>query len=336
MDDTTKELILSKGVPLDTYSNSFVDLGANNHSALKRLAIIATNIYKYDLPIPPSPFIEFVADKTGGKSKLDFSMVIDGKKGSGKSYSSTYLACRYAMEMADRFGNDPKDYFSIENCALLEDTEKITHLLEESNKQDAIVIDDASIAVGSRDFATQSNKNFNRILAVCRTKRWFVLFNTPVKSHIDLQIRELVDVTSNVYKSFHEGGFNLLKINSSSVSEFKNKNMVIKRRMAFFDRKFDFWVAYSPEMLDPYKGFITKYDAAREAATMRLIHSIAAEEKERKSPVSKREKAKQELFDKHFTVIKTMVETGRSMREMRMKTGLSQSRIDIIRAQGGI
>ena len=140
--------IQAANVPLEIYLNNYVDLGPNNKSAVIRFIHICKAIYENDLPLPPSPFVDFIADRTTGKSKQDFTMIVDAKKGWGKSYSSAYIAARYAMELADRFKQDPKDYFSLENTALLEDTEGITRILDEADKQQAIIIDDAGTAIG--------------------------------------------------------------------------------------------------------------------------------------------------------------------------------------------
>ena len=193
MGQDLRDNIVAHGVPISVYDNALVDLGPANHSSLARLANLATNITKYNLPIPPSPFIELIAGRTSGDSKQDFSMLMDGPKGKGKSYSSAYIQGRYAMEMAERFGQDPKDFFTLDNCVLLEDTEAITRIAEEADKYQGILVDDAGTAVGSRDFQQEKNKNVNMLLSVCRPRRWFLLFNSPVKTHIDLQIRELVE-----------------------------------------------------------------------------------------------------------------------------------------------
>jgi hypothetical protein len=274
MDESIKELIINANVPLCIYTNNYADLGPRNNSALDRFAIICTNISKYNLPLPPSPFIEFVVDRTTGKSKQDFTGTIDGKKGMGKSYTGGFECGRYAIELADRWGQDPTDYFSLENCALLEDTEGITKILDEAEKYQAILIDDAGIAVGSRDFATQKNKNLNKILTVCRTKRWFLMQNAPLTSQIDLQQRELMDMSGHIYKSFHKAGFNLVKINSIEHTYRNGKRKVFERKFIFYDRKMDFYCAYSPDVLDPFEGFTDKYDKLREEAANNLISEV--------------------------------------------------------------
>jgi hypothetical protein len=328
--------IIGAGIPLEIYTQGYVDLGASNTSALKRMANLAQLIAKHNLPIPPSPFVEFVADRTSGESKQDFSLVIDGKKGSGKSYSSMYLLSRYAMELAERYKKEPEDYFSLENCALLEDTERILELMKKTPKHAGLLIDDASTAVGSRNFLSESNKNFNMLLAICRTKRWFLVFNTPVDSHIDLQIRELVDATSSVYRSFHKGGFNILKITSSDVNTRGPKKQIYRKRFSFFDRLFDFWVAFSPDRLEPYKGFTDAYDRQRDEATLKLIDKIAREERLAKNPILKRDQQRQEIQDKYGPMVILMAKEGKSTKAIQRATGLSEYRINVIKHGGGI
>jgi hypothetical protein len=310
MDEDTKAKILAAGIPLEVYTDNYADLGPSNNSALKRLAIISSTIVQEKLPIPPSPMIEWICERTGGKSKQDFTMTLDGKKGMGKSMSTLYITCRYAMNMAELNGHDAKDYFTLDNCALLEDTNKITDIMETADKYQAIIIDDASTALGSRDFGKQSNKNFNKILTVCRTKRWFVILNMPIVSHTDLQIRELVDARSRVYKSFHAGGFNVLKINSSDIVEHRGKNVMHKRRMSFFDKKFDFWVAFSPDILDPFKGIADTYDKQRDDAALNLIREISSKERTAADPRTKYEAKFEELLHTHGDAVFKAVTDG--------------------------
>jgi len=333
MPEEDKERILAAGVPPTVYTDCYTELGPANKSALKRFVKICDKIYKNNLPLPPSPFIEFVVDRTTGTSKQDFTGMVDGKKGKGKSYSTGYLLGRYAIEVADRFGQDPKDYFTLENCALLEDTQGITKILDEAEKYQAIMIDDASIAMGSRDFATQKNKNLNKIMTVCRTKRWFVMQNAPMTSHIDLQERELMDMSAHIYKSYHEGGFNIVKINSIDSSYRMGRKRIFEKRYSFYDRKIDFYCAYSPDILDPFEGFIEKYDKQREEAANRLIKEIGIQEKGRMNPVNKREQNQLEYLERHGWTIKKMKEEGISNYQISAETGLTPHMINVLYAR---
>jgi hypothetical protein len=330
MDEDTKKEILDAEVPLSIYDKSITDLGPANKSAIKRFVTICDRIRKHNLPLPPSPFMEYVVDRTTGESKQDFSMQVDGKKGAGKSSSSGYWGGRYAIEVADRWGQDAKDYFSIDNCALLEDTEGITKILDEAEKYQAIIIDDASVALGSRDFGTQKNKNLNKIMTVCRTKRWFVIQNAPITSHIDLQQRELMDAVAHIYRSYHAAGFNILKINSMESQYRFAKKRSFEKRFSFKDKKIDFYCAYSPDVLDPFKGFIERYERQREEATNRIIRDVKVQETNRANPETKQERKRRESLEKHGWTIKKMREEGKSYRQITAETGLSDRMINYV------
>lgn len=313
------------GLKPEMYTKGYADLGPANTSALGRFFFIADTILNHNLPLPPSSFIEMVVDQTTGKSKQDFRMTMDGKPGMGKSTSCFYLGGRYGIETADRLGGEPTDYFSMDNCVLLQDTDGVMQLLEKAEPHQCVVIDDAGVAAGSRDFQTQSNKNLNKIYQTCRTKRWFTIFNLPVITHIDLQIRELVNAKSRVYAKNHARGFNILKINESEISTHGRKNVEYKHRFAPVEgKKLDFYVAYSIEILDAYKGFMEKYDKLRDEAATRLICDTAEEERDKKAGVTKRDKKFQEEIDKHYDTIRSIYADGGSIKEMMRRTHLSE------------
>ena len=311
--------------------NALVDLGGQNKAALKRLAILATDHIKSGEPTPISPFCEWVADRLTGISKQDFSILMGGKKGSGKSYSSLYLATRIAESLARRVGGKPEDYFNLQNCALLEDSENISRILNDAGKQQVIIIDDASTAVGSRDFQSSGNKNFNKLLTTCRTRRWCLILNVPVRTHVDLQIRELVDCTASVYKSFHAAGFNVLKIMSNDVQATVKGNKTYARRLSFSDRKIDFWIAQSPSPV-----LAAKYDLLRDEAAQRLISdSVAASDKKNAPKVSASERNLKNLVSRFGNAITLDLKNGITMNEIAGKHGLTNFNVRrIIRFMG--
>ena len=314
----------------DIYFNRYADLGPQNASALKRMVYFAKTVLKSDLPLPPSPFIDLVANQTTGKSKQDFRMTMDGKPGSGKSTSCSYLAARYAIEVAERFGRNCREFYNIDHCIMLQDTANLVDKLTQIPDYAAVVIDDAGVAAGSREFASISNRNLNKIYQTCRTKRWFTLFNVPVVTHIDLQIRELVSAKSRVFAKFHDEGFNLLKINESEISTSGKKNVEYKHRLAPDGKKIDFWVTYSPDVLPGYSGFMEVYDKLRAEAADDLIEATAVVEKDRKSGVSKQQKKYQDELTRYGDTVLQMMTENAPRSEITKLTGLSPYKMDKI------
>lgn len=305
----------------EIYQTGLYDLGPKNNSALKKLANVAQEIQNEHLetgaPYPDSQFSDFVADLITGPDKQDFSIIISGDKGTGKSYTGLFVAPRWADAVARKLGGTRDDYFSLNNCALLEDTDGINKILKISKKHQIIIVDDAGVAVGSRDFATTSNKNFNKLLSTCRTMRWCVILTVPMRSHLDKQVRELVSASAHVYKSFHKGGFNILKMGKVKILQnFKDK--AIYPRFVFNDKKVEFWVAFSP---DP--NLAEEYDRRRDMASQRLIaESLTGEEIEKLKP---REKRWREIVELHYETIKKM--KGKSIASMMIECDLTERQV---------
>jgi hypothetical protein len=306
MPQTQRDLIQSVGFPLQSYFTGKVILGPVNKSSITKFANMNTLITKYELPFPPSQFIEMVVDRTTGNSRQDFREIIDGKPGAGKSYSAIYGCARYAIEAADRHGQNPKDYFSLDNCALLQDTEGVTRLMDDLDKYQAVLIDDAGVSVGNKDFLSQSNKNLGAIMQTCRTKRWYVMFTAPMNKHLDLQIRELTYCRGNIYKSCHDANFNIIQQKGVHIQYRSSKYKEYNPHFIFDDVKTDLYAYFNPELLAPYKNIIRDYDKARDAAADSLIHERATQEKDAKNPVDKRDKKNKDIIEKYKDTVYTM------------------------------
>lgn len=314
---------------LELYFDGYSDLGPDNASAINRQWRISKTILDYGLPLPPSGFIDYVCNLTSGRSKQDFRMLMDGKPGMGKSTCCIYNAARYAIEMASRFNKDPHDYFNLDYCVMLQDTGGVTELLSKTPKFAAVIIDDAGVAVGSREFATLSSRNLTKIYQTCRTKRWFTQFNVPVATQIDKQIRELVSAKSRVYRSYHNDGFNILKINNIEISTV-SKTAEYKHSIVVKGKKIDFWTTYSPDILPGFEHSMEDYDKLREDAADDLIFNTNESEKDRKKGVSKRDKKYQEELTMHGNIVLQMVNEGESYAKITKKTGLSPYKADRI------
>lgn len=308
MDAATIQKILEAGVPLELYKSGILHLGANNRKALERCANIGTQITREKLPLPPSLFIEFVCDLTSGSDVRDYRMTLDGEPGDGKSYTSLYLAARYAIEMSSRMGGVPTDYFSLKNCALLQDTAGVTKLLNEVGKYQAVVIDDAGIAAGNRNYGTKDNKDIDAIMQVCRTKRWFLIYNAPNRRHVDLHIRELVYSKGYIYKPCHAAGMNIIKIHREKIDTTRRQGNEFKQRYTLGGKKISFFMEYSTELLDPFKGMMKEYDKNREKATEQLIQERANSSEDRKNPRSKSDIKWQEKVTKYYDYVKEQYE----------------------------
>jgi hypothetical protein len=306
MDAETRQKIIDAGIPIDLYDIGYTTLGAVNKSSITKFANMITAITENKLPLFPSKFSEMVVDICNGKSKQDFREIIDGKPGAGKSYSALYGAGRYAIEAAEKLGQDPKDFFTLDNCALLQDTEGVTQLLDGLDKHQAVVIDDAGVSAGHKDFASKSNKNLDAIMATCRTKRWYVIFTAPMNKHLDLTIRELMYCRGKIYKSCHDAGFNIVQQQGISWQKSNQKWIEINPHYVYDDQRVEMYAYFTPDLLEPYKNIIAEYDKVRDAAADSLIHDKAMEEKERNNPVDKKEEKFKAILEANRQIVYNM------------------------------
>ncbi len=338
MDDNTRNLIISAGIPLEIYTTGLIHLGPNNKQALERFANIVTKITYNQLPLPPDRFVEFVVDTTSGTvTKADYRMTLDALPSYGKSYTSIEKAARYAMDLAERWGQDPKDYFTLTNCALLQDTEGVTALMDSLGKYQAVVIDDAGVSAGNRNWNSPENKAIGAIMQTCRTKRWFLTWNMPNRKFVDNQIRDLVYAKAQIYKPCHAAQFNILKINSVKTNPDDPMQKEYRHRFSFDGRKVNFHASFSPELLDPYKGLIEKYDAGRDLAGDALIHDRAIRQKQlkidRKPSAEKKREEWQEKVSKHYKYVvqqvKAAEQEGREVNRTKIReyTGLTDRNV---------
>jgi len=240
---TEAEALTPPSVPFIS-NTGIINLGPANAGALRRLANYVQRISNGEIPLPDSPFIEWAADRITGEDRQDLVVFLQGRRGSGKSYSCLYIGKRLAQAIAKRKGGVWKDYFSLKNVATLEDTDAIIGLLSTVGKYQVVLIDDCSLAISNRSWNSPENRNFNALLSVCRTNRWILLLTAPLKKHVDNQLREMTDLNATVYKSFHKGGFNVLKIVSSDISTAGKE---YTRKMHFGKRKIDYWVTFKPD-----------------------------------------------------------------------------------------
>lgn len=255
---------MSEAIPF--LSNNLIDLGPANPSAIRRLAHYASLLIKSGEPIPDSPFIEWAADRITGKDRQDLVVFLQGRRGSGKSYSCLWIGKRLGIAIAKRKGGQWNDYFNLANIATLEDTDSIMQLLDETGKYQVVLIDDAGLAVSNRSWNSPQNRNFNALLQTCRTRRWVLLLTAPLKKQTDNQTRDLCDINGTVYKSFHGEGFNILKITSSEISPTGKE---YNHRLNFGKKKVDFWVTFKPD-----DDLTREYDLQRDASAIEVNKRI--------------------------------------------------------------
>jgi len=104
--------------------------------------------------------------------------VITGDTGTGKSFSSL------------RLGSLVDEDFRIENVVF--DIKELIDLIEVRPPGSLLVLDEAGISFGSRDFMSKQNKVMSSVIQMFRFKQIALIWTLPDISMIDIQARRLM------------------------------------------------------------------------------------------------------------------------------------------------
>jgi hypothetical protein len=321
------EAITASDIPW--HAPGIIDLGPSNGSAITRLAFYAAALLKSGEPIPQGPFGEWAANRICGDDKQDLVMFLAGRRGSGKSYSSLWIGIQIAQWVASIKGGTWQDYFSMRNVATLENTDKVMKILNTAGMHNVVIIDDASLAVNNRNWASTPSKNFVALLTICRDRRWCLIFTAPLKKMTDNQVRDMVDLTATVYKSYHadinkRGGFNILKVVSWDIS---TSGKEYSKKMHFGKKKIDFWVTFRPDL-----SIIEDYDRRRSDGRQKVTDNIIEHgsyqmtgERKKKPRSNAAEENTREYVKVHGEKLKTVIteEPTISMNQLSVRMGAS-------------
>ena len=328
------ETITADQIPWHT--QGLIHLGPNNGSAITRLAFYAVALLKTKEPIPEGPFSEWAAGRICGEDMQDLVIFLAGRRGSGKSYSALWMAIRVAKSVAKLKGGKWQDYFKMDNIATLENTERVMEILNNTGMNNVVIIDDASLAINNRNWASTPSKNFVALLTICRDRRWCLILTAPLKKMADNQVRDMVDLTATVYKPYHanvngRGGFNIIKLVSGDIS---TSGKEYTKKMHFEKKKIDFWVTFRPE-----KEIISEYNQRRSDGRQKVIDSIVengtyqmTDKKANKPRVNATERNTKEFIDNHGEELQKLVIANPSISMNQLGIQLNTSPLTASRA----
>lgn len=120
-------------------------------------------------------------------------MIMVGGTGSGKSYAAIRLALEVSKRVAKIKGGVPSDYFNASKNMSVIDIMKFFDVLDNAQKWNTVILDDAGIGVNSRKFMDTINITVNNITQTYRTLNLFTVLTVPEMYFIDKILRSLTD-----------------------------------------------------------------------------------------------------------------------------------------------
>ena len=164
------------------------------------------------------------ADIVTGPDKQDVSVILVAPKGYGKSHSGVSLAYDTARAIASRVGGYWDDYFpydpvkkEIKNCACIIQKD-IVKLMGLTAPRNVYLLDDVSVGMNSRKFASDTNILINEIFQLMRVDECVTITTTMDQSYVDKVPREIIGWFIEIVEPHHAEGYNVMKV-------FRNKKM---------------------------------------------------------------------------------------------------------------
>lgn len=212
-----------------------------------------------------------------GPYKQDIAMLLQGQKGSGKSYASlriAYNTARLVAEILDDDWREWPEYFSMENVAII-DPERASEIIGNAKPHNIYIFDDIGVGWNSRAFASKANRDKNDIFQINRVSQTVQILSMPNQFLLDKVPRMLCNYLAEMDRGVYGQGISLMKVFKAKTL-FRLQNQRITPHLVAADgEKIVKYVIHKPP-----KFLAKQYDQIRKDVTRRIIAERSQQEEE--------------------------------------------------------
>lgn len=282
------------------------------------------------VPHPKCPSLSWMIAKrvTDPDIELDCTIMITGKKGSGKSIFSVGLGyeiakciaiIKHKKELSTMSDNDRKAridelsqiYFNVNHIKSVDKDGTFDMFSGEviMTENAVLLCDDVSIAANSRNSMTQQNKSITQVMTVSRPYRNVVILNTVYSTLVDKNARNFSDIVIELLYIDKKKKRSVAKAYLYTVNQSTGKEY--RKFFTFHGKRIKYWFSYLPPkfLMDSYKNI-------RLTKTRELIESFREQRDDNKEKGHKRENKLTEALNTYKTIFTEMLHDKKSIREM--------------------
>lgn len=291
--------------------------------------------WKTELPVLPVPRLaapqnadllaQRFAHTVTSPYKQDVAMLLQGHKGSGKSYASLRIAYNTARRVAEILDGDWHEwprYFSMDNVAII-DPDRATSIIGNAKPYNIYIFDDIGVGWNSRTFASKENRDKNDVFQINRISRTIQIFSIPNQFLLDKVPRMLCNYLAEMDRGEYGRGISLMKVFRTKTL-FRLQNQRITPHLVADDgEKIVRYVIYRPPR------FLSEaYDRIREDVTRRIIAERANQSQEEGGPGTSKQRKQSVAKRKRIEKVLPEYERCRSL-GMSHKEALKEIRVPI-------
>ncbi|MDD2258176.1 MAG: hypothetical protein PHN43_03165 [Patescibacteria group bacterium] len=232
-------------------------------------------------PVPVQQNADHLASRFAhtitGPYKQDIAMLLQGQKGSGKSYASLRIAYNTARQVAEILDDDwhewPK-YFSMENVAII-DPERASEVIGNAKLHNIYIFDDIGVGWNSRAFASKENRDKNDIFQINRVAQTVQILSMPNQFLIDKVPRMLCNYLAEMDRGMYGQGISFMKVFKTKTLFRIGNQQITPHLVAADGEKITKYVIHKPP-----KFLAKQYDRIRKDITAQIIAARSNREEE--------------------------------------------------------
>jgi len=160
--------------------------------------------------------IKIFADTVTGPYKGDIAFLLEGNKGSGKSYASLRIAYNSAQEISRRrHKGDPdfwEEYFNVEENVAVIDPIMASTVIGHAKMYNIYLLDDIGVGWSARGFSSKQNRDKGDIFQINRVARTVQIMSVPAKFLLDKIPRSLVNYVGEMVDQDFARGYSTMKV----------------------------------------------------------------------------------------------------------------------------
>ena len=314
---------------------------------MRRRKNVLTNLR----PAPGCPTLAWLIAKrvTDPIIELDCTIMITGKKGSGKSIFSVGLgyeiskavsAIKHKKELRALTGEARRKrhieladhYFNMDHITSVDKDGTMQMFSGDviMTENAILLADDVSIAANSRNSMTQNNKALSQIMTVSRPYRNVVILNTVYSTLVDKTARNFSDIVIELIGIDKKLKRSIARVFLYSVNQSTGKEY--RKYFRWDNKRIKYWSSDLPP-----KRLRDAYKKLRLDKTKELIDGFRAEQDARSEKGTKREKKSGAIITEYSDIVLKMYKDGASIKAItRVAPELTEYWVNkIISTKGG-